>query len=282
MKLFIFGLGNVAQEIVRQWQVLGFQVTGTHREIKDNEPLPHFAFNETTLLNHEGLEALENSDAVLICIPPSEMMIDPVHRFYSRVLSSSKKLQWLGYLSTTGVYGDHHCNWVTEETPPTPQTDRGVARVLAENQWLSMPSIPTHIFRLSGIYGFGKSAIARAENNAPIIHKPVHLFNRIHVADIAQALIASIFNPTPQQIYNLSDDLPAPGDEVLTFAYELLGKTPPEPVAYKDVDLSEMAREFYSECKRVNADKIKQVLGIQWRYPDYKAGLNAEVSQNKA
>jgi len=266
----------VASELARRCQILGLDVIGTHQEIKQDEPIPHFVFSEKTLLNADGLAALENADAILISIPPSGIMIDPAYRFYSRVIAASKNLKWLGYLSTSGVYGDHHCNWVTEETPVNPQTDKARARVLAEQQWLSLMAVPTHIFRLSGIYGPGKSALTRAQNNAPVIIKPVHVFNRIHVADIAMALITSIFNPTPGQIYNISDDKPAAGDEVLNFAYELLGKAPPAPVAYRDVDLSEMAREFYSECKRVNADKIKKVLGIEWQYPDYKAGLIAE------
>lgn len=280
MRLFIFGLGYVATELVRQWQKLGFEVTGTHRELKPDEPIPHFAFSDQVLLDADGLAALENAEAVLITIPPSGMMVDPVYRFYARVLSESRHLKWLGYLSTTGVYGDHHGNWVSEETPVNPQTPRSQARVLAEQQWGKMRGMPVHIFRLSGIYGPGKSALQRAEKDAPIIHKPAHVFNRIHVADIVMALITSMFNPTPHQIYNLSDDLPAAGDEVLRFAYELIGKTPPEAVLYRDVDFSEMAKEFYSECKRVNADKIKSALGLSWQYPDYKTGLQAEHDQS--
>lgn len=281
-RLFVFGLGYVATEIVRQWQILGFDVVGTHRALKNTATVKHFAFADDTLLDSDGLQALENADAVLICIPPSGVMVDPVYRYYSRVIASSAKLRWLGYLSTTAVYGDHHCNWVSEETQINPQTDRAKARVMAEQQWLNMFPVPAHIFRLSGIYGPGKSALARAENNAPVIVKPVHVFNRIHVADIAMALITSIINPTPGEIYNLSDDLPAAGDEVLNYAYELLGKNAPETLAYQDVDFSEMAQEFYSECKRVNADKIKKMLGIEWQYPDYKTGLRAEYnSQNK-
>lgn len=277
MNLFIFGLGYVGTHLAQQAIALGWNVVGTNRTEKDDSVCPSFLFSEERLLDTDGLEALEKADAVLSTIPPSGMMIDPAHRFYARVLRASQRLRWLGYLSTTAVYGDHHCNWVSEETPVMPQTDRAKARVVAEHQWLETNQ-SAHIFRLAGIYGPGKSAIDRAMNDAPIIEKLVHVFNRIHVEDIVQALLASIQNPTPQEIYNLSDDLPAAGDEVLRYAYQQLGKVPPEAVAFHDVDLSPMAAEFYAECKRVNADKIKQRLGIEWLYPDYKIGLASKNS----
>lgn len=278
MKLFCFGLGYVASEVIRQWRVLGFEVFGTHRQFQENETIPHAAFSEKILLDADGLAALEDAEAILIAIPPSGMMIDPVHRYYSRVIAASRHLKWLGYLSTTGVYGDHHGNWVSEETPVNPQTTRAQARVMAERQWLNTPNVPTHIFRLSGIYGPGRSALQRARQDAPIIRKAAHVFNRIHVTDIAMALVTSMHNPTPHNIYNLADDQPAPGDEVLRYAYELLGKTPPEPVPFRDVDLSPEAKEFYSESKRVNAEKIKKTLGIAWQYPSYREGLSAEIA----
>ncbi len=275
MKIFIFGLGYVAQHFAVQAKTLGWTISGTHRQTGEYSEPNVFEFSETRLLDSEGLAALEQADAVLISIPPSGEMIDPVHRYYSRILASSHNLKWLGYLSTVGVYGEHHCNWVTEETDVAPQSPRTQARVQAEINWLKMMSVPTHIFRLAGIYGPGKSALDRARAGAPIIHKPVHVFNRIHVEDIVQALIASIQHPTPRQIYNLSDDLPAPGDEVLGFAYEQLELDVPEAVPFSAVDVSPMAAEFYQNCKRVNADKIKKSLNLKWIYPTYREGLAA-------
>jgi nucleoside-diphosphate-sugar epimerase len=269
--LFCFGQGYAAEFIAREFQLHGYEVYGTHRTKRPNS----FTFSANEKLDAVGLEKLSQASAVLISIPPDEQG-DPVYREYAKILAQSKNLKWLGYFSTTAVYGETEGRWVDEETPLNPQHQRALNRVLAERQWLGT-ELPAHIFRLSGIYGPGRSAIDRAQKNAMVITKPSHVFNRIHVADIARAVITSILNPTPQEIYNLSDDLPAGGDKVLQYAYELLGMTPPAPIPYNHVDLSPMAAEFYTESKRVRADKIKQYLEIEWLYPDYKVGLESLV-----
>jgi nucleoside-diphosphate-sugar epimerase len=270
--LFCFGQGYAAEFIVREFQLHGYEVYGTHRTKRPNS----FMFSANENLDAVGIEKLLQSSAVLISIPPDGDG-DPVFRAYAEILAQSENLKWLGYFSTTAVYGETEGKWVDEETPVNPLHARARNRVKAERQWLGT-ELPVHIFRLSGIYGPGRSAIDRAQKNAIVITKPSHVFNRIHVADIAHAIIKSIINPTPHEIYNLSDDLPIGGDKVLSYAYELLGMVPPAPIPYDHVDLSPTAAEFYTESKRVRADKIKQYLEIEWLYPDYKSGLRGLIT----
>jgi hypothetical protein len=262
--LFCFGLGYTAQFIAAKLH--DWEITGTHRD-KD------IIYSSIQKLNDEALQKLLQADAVLVSIPPDENG-DPVFHDYAEILRQSKNLKWLGVFSTTGVYGDAGGAWVDETTPVNPQNAREKNRVLAEQQWLST-NLPVHIFRLSGIYGPARSALDRAKQNAPIIEKSGHIFNRIHVADIAQAVVASIQHPTPHEIYNLSDDLPAGGDEVLRYAYELLGMSPPDVMLFEQAELSSVAKEFYAANKRVNAEKIKQHLEFDWLYPNYPLGLKS-------
>jgi nucleoside-diphosphate-sugar epimerase len=183
--------------------------------------------------------------------------------------------QWVGYLSTTAVYGDHQGGWVDEETPLTPASARGQWRVLAETQWRAT-GLPVHIFRLAGIYGPGRGPFEKVrDGTARRILKPGQVFSRIHVDDIAATLAASIARPNPGAAYNLCDDDPAPPEDVLSEAARLLGLPEPPAVAYEDADLSPMARSFYGESKRVRNDRIKTELGVALLHPDYRAGLRA-------
>lgn len=183
--------------------------------------------------------------------------------------------EWLGYLSTTGVYGDHDGGWVDEETALTPSTERGRQRVLAEAQWQAT-GLPLHIFRLAGIYGPGRGPFEKVrDGTARRILKPGQVFSRIHVDDIALVLEASIRHPNPGAIYNVCDDDPAPPEDVLSHAAALLGLPEPPAIAYDEAEMTPMARSFYAESKRVRNDRIKAELGVKLRYPDYRAGLAA-------
>ena len=183
---------------------------------------------------------------------------------------------WLGYLSTTGVYGDHGGDWVDEDTPLTPSTTRGQARVEAEARWQAIPDLPLHIFRLAGIYGPGRGPFAKVRaGTARRIIKDGQVFSRIHVADIAQALDLSLHSPDPGAIYNLCDDDPAPPQDVIAHAAELLGLPVPPAIAFEDADMTPMARSFYAESKKVRNDRIKQALGWKPIFPTYRAGLAA-------
>lgn len=188
--------------------------------------------------------------------------------------------EWLGYLSTTGVYGDHDGGWVDEATPLTPGTERGRQRVLAEAQWQAT-GLPLHIFRLAGIYGPGRGPFEKVrDGTARRILKPGQVFSRVHVDDIALVLEASIRHPNPGAVYNVCDDDPAPPEDVLSHAAALLGLPEPPAIAYDEAEMTPMARSFYAESKRVRNDRIKEELGVKLRYPDYRAGLAALLAGN--
>jgi nucleoside-diphosphate-sugar epimerase len=185
------------------------------------------------------------------------------------------KAGWVGYLSTTGVYGDHQGGWVDENTPLTATSDRGRQRALAEGQWLAT-GLPVHIFRLAGIYGPGRGPFEKVrDGTARRIIKPGQVFSRAHVDDIAQVLEASIRHPNPGAAYNVCDDNPCPPEEVLSHAARLLNLPDPPEVPFDEAEMTPMQRAFYGESKRVRNDRIKDELGVKLLYPDYPAGLAA-------
>ena len=186
---------------------------------------------------------------------------------------------WVGYLSTTGVYGDHQGAWVDEETPLTPSTDRGRQRVLAEAQWQAT-GLPLHIFRLAGIYGPGRGPFEKVrDGTARRIIKPGQMFSRIHVDDIGTVLAASIARPNPGRVYNVCDDDPAAPEDVLGHAAALLGLPLPPEVPFDQAEMTPMARSFYAESKRVRNGRIKQELGVSLAYPTYREGLAGLLGQ---
>lgn len=197
---------------------------------------------------------------------------DPVLDAYADTLRHAPA-QWVGYLSTTGVYGDRDGDWVDEEAALLPATKRGRARVKAEAAWSDL-GLPLHIFRLAGIYGPGRGPFAKVrEGTARRIIKQGQVFSRIHVEDIAQVVAASIARPDPGAIYNVCDDDPAPPQEVIAYAAELLGVQVPEAVRIEDAEMTPMARSFYAESKKVRNDRIKADLGVTLKYPNYRVGL---------
>ena len=202
---------------------------------------------------------------------------DPVlNAFRDQIAARAGQFEWVGYLSTTGVYGDHGGGWVDETTPLAPTTRRGQWRKEAEADWAAIPGLPLHIFRLAGIYGPGRGPFEKVRNGtARRIIKPGQVFSRIHAEDIAQVLAASIARPNPGAVYNLCDDDPAPPQEVIAHAAELLGLPVPPAIPYDQAEMTPMARSFYAESKRVRNDRIKTELGVELRYPDYRAGLAA-------
>ena len=195
-------------------------------------------------------------------------------------------MKWLGYLSTTGVYGNHDGGWVDEDTPLTPSTRRGKLRVATEAAWQALAAeagLPLHIFRLAGIYGPGRGPFAKVrDGTARRIIKAGQVFSRIHVDDIAQVLAASINRPNPGAIYNLCDDDPAPPQDVIARAAELLGLPVPPAVDFDTAEMTPMARSFYAESKRVRNDRIKDALEVTLIYPDYRAGLQALLTSEAA
>ena len=218
---------------------------------------------------------------VLTSVSPSDDG-DPVVNAYASVLCDADHLEWVGYLSTTGVYGDHQGGWVDEQTDLTPSTKRGQHRVTAEAAWRDL-DLPLHIFRLAGIYGPGRGPFAKVlRGTARRIVKQNQLFSRIHGADIAQVVVASIAQPNPVAVYNVCDDMAAPPEDVIAYAAELLGKPIPPDEEFSTADMTPMARSFYSESKKVRNDKIKAELGVQLLYPNYKVGLQALLEEERA
>ena len=188
---------------------------------------------------------------------------------------ANSKTGWVGYFSTTGVYGNHDGGWVDEDTPLTPSSDRGIQRVRAEAQWRAT-GLPVHIFRLAGIYGPGRGPFEKVrDGTARRIIKPGQVFSRTHVADIAQVVAASIRQPAPGTAYNVCDDDPAPPEDVLAYAAHLLGLPQPPAVPFDAAEMSPMARSFYGDSKRVSNRWIKAKLGVKLLYPTYREGLAA-------
>ena len=226
--------------------------------------------------------ALDAATHLLISAAPTEAG-DPVLAILRDTIAQRKdQFEWVGYLSTTGVYGDHQGGWVDESTPLTPSTKRGQLRVDAEAAWQDM-DLPLHIFRLAGIYGPGRGPFAKVRNGtARRIVKQGQVFSRIHVDDIAQVLAASIAQPNPGAVYNLCDDDPAPPEDVIAHAAHLLGLPVPPAEDFETADMTPMARSFYAESKRVRNDRIKTELGVKLIYPDYRAGLSALLATETA
>lgn len=229
----------------------------------------------------EALRAALTQATHVLVSPAPDAEGDPSLRVLRDAITDrASELYWVGYLSTTGVYGDHHGAWVDETTPLTPSTSRGAARVAAEAEWGAIPHLPLHVFRLAGIYGPGRGPFEKVrKGTARRIVKRGQVFSRIHVEDIAQVLHASIRHPNPGAVYNLCDDDPAPPQDVIAHAAELLGVEVPPEIPFEQAELSQMARSFYSESKRVSNARIKEELGIELKYPDYRAGLAALLEQ---
>lgn len=261
----------------------GWEVIGTTRDPAKLEAMR--ATGVTPILWQEDSvsEALDRATHLLMSAAP-DAEGDPALRLVGPAIAArAPRIEWAGYLSTTGVYGDHQGGWVTEDTPLDPATRRGQLRVEAEAAWAAVPGLPLHIFRLAGIYGPGRGPFAKLrKGTARRIIKPNQVFSRIHVEDIAQVLRASIAQPNPGAAYNLCDDAPAPPQDVIACAAEMLGMPIPPEVPFEEAELSPMARSFYGESKRVCNARIKEELGVTLRYPDYQSALAAILAAEQA
>ncbi|PIE07902.1 MAG: NAD(P)-dependent oxidoreductase [Rhodobacterales bacterium] len=288
--LLSFGHGYSATALGRLLRARGWRVIGTVRSADRAEALRAEGVEPIVWPGDSIGLALRQATHLLTSITPDEDGDPVLAEFTGEIIARAERLEWVGYLSTTGVYGDHGGGWVDETTPPTPATKRGHLRVKAETQWLSLArhaALPLHIFRLAGIYGPGRGPFAKIRNGtARRIIKPGQVFSRIHVDDIAQTLAASIDRPNPGAIYNVCDDEPAPPQDVLAHAAELLGLPLPPEEDFATAEMHPMARSFYAESKRVRNDRIRQELGVKLLYPSYREGLaavlEAETQDKKA
>jgi nucleoside-diphosphate-sugar epimerase len=285
--LFCFGLGYSARWLARELKNEGWRVSGTHRfgeETREEDP-------DENRLVFDRDHPLEDFDTlfadvthVLVSVPPDGAG-DPVLDVHGPDLARhADHIQWLGYLSTVGVYGNTGGKPVNETSRLLPTQERSRFRGLAETRWqnLSVRSrLALQVFRLAGIYGPGRSPFDKVRvGHAQRIHSPGHLFSRIHVADIANVLKASMAKPNPGGIYNVCDDDPAQPSDVIKYACELLGKPVPKEIPYEEAvqTMSPMAQTFWADNRLIMNDKIKDELGVKLLYPDYKSGLEAVLA----
>jgi len=272
--LFSFGHGYCARALSDLLIPQGWQVIGTSRSAEKAEMIR--ASGAGAELFPGPVPSLESATHLLISAGPNRDGDPVLSALSDRLHRLAPRLTWVGYLSTTGVYGDHQGGWVDENTPLTPSTQRGQWRAQAEADWQAIPDLPLHIFRLAGIYGPGRGPFAKLRaGKARRIIKPGQVFSRIHVEDIAQVLAASINRPNPGAIYNLCDDDPAPPQDVLAHGADLLGIERPAEIPFEQAEMTPMARSFYAESKRVRNERIKTELGITLKYPSYRDGLKA-------
>ncbi len=277
--LLSFGHGYSAQALGQLLTPDRWRIIGTTRTADKASRLKAQGVEPVVWPGSDLSGALDAATHILVSAAPTETGDPVLEALGDRIAARAPNLTWVGYLSTTGVYGDHRGGWVDETTPLTPSTRRGRLRVAAETAWRQLADragLPLHIFRLAGIYGPGRGPFAKVrDGTARRIIKPGQVFSRIHVDDIAQVLAASIARPDPGAIYNVCDDDPAPPQDVIAYAAELLNLPLPPEIAFDEADLSPMARSFYAESKRVRNDRIKEDLGVRLLNPDYRTGLAA-------
>ncbi|MDG1438625.1 MAG: SDR family oxidoreductase [Emcibacteraceae bacterium] len=271
MKLFCFGLGYTARQLTSSLSSQKCQFSGTHRMEGD------FVFNgEKPLTNISA--ALTDVTHLLISIAPNKNYGDPVLFHHKQDILNMPSLKWVGYLSATSVYGDHHGDWVDETSATNPSDDRGRLRLTAEQNWKSL-DLPLHIFRLGGIYGPDRNQVAAVKSmTAKKIIKKDHSFSRIHVADIAAALKATIKNPS-RGIYNVVDNEPSSAAKVLDFICDELNQDHIPGIAISDADISLMLKSFYKDNKKVSNTHLKETFAWKPKYPTYREGYKAILNE---
>lgn len=256
-RIFVFGMGYSARAFARAMAGKAGSFAGTTRA---------------------DFDSADFADAthVIISVPPGDA--DPVLARYRKALLAAPALQWIGYLSSVAIYGNYGGAWVSEASTPHPKQERSVQRMKAEREWSKLAqerNTPLANFRIAGIYGPGRNAFVNlAEGKAHRVAKPGQVFNRIHVDDIAMAMVAAL-DKRANGIFNLADDEPAPPQDVVAYAATLMGVPPPAEVPFAEADLSPMARSFYGDNKRVANARLKRDLGVALRYPTYREGLTA-------
>lgn len=277
--LLSFGHGYSAQGLSPVLNAKGWKTIGTSRSTDGFDGIVASGAEPVLWPETDMGEILDQATHLLVSIAPSEAGDPVLNQLADEISARRDQFQWVGYLSTTGVYGDHQGGWVDETTSLTPTTKRGQLRVAAEQAWQDM-GLPLHIFRLAGIYGPERGPFLKLRNGtARRIIKKNQIFSRIHVDDIAQTLNVSLENPNPGSIYNVCDNLAAPPEEVIGYAAELLNMPIPKGEDFELADMTPMARSFYSESKKVSNAKIRQELGVVLKYPDYRSGLEALLRQ---
>jgi len=267
--LFCLGFSYTAQYVAARLDRKHWKISGTSRSAQG---IGQMQGQGVTGHIFETLAAIPSDVTHVLCSIPPDAQGCPA------AIGFGGAYKWIGYLSTTGVYGNHDGGWVDENTPLTPNSERAQRRVVAEAQWAKFTA---HIFRLPGIYGPGRSQLDSVKDGtARRIIKPNQIFSRIHVDDIAGVLAASMHKPNLGRIYNVADDEPCPPQDVVAYAAQLLGVAPPPEMNFEDARLSPMARSFYDDSKRVSNARMKLELGVKLKYPSYREGLRAIYKSN--
>lgn len=277
----MIGAGYVARATAPRFAARGVRCVGTTRS--DPGKLADAGVEPVVWSARDGItaalrDALASATHLLISAAPDgegDPVLSALGPDPARLLP---RLQWSGYLSTTGVYGDHDGAWVDEKSPARPSQARSVQRLAAEEAWRNALA-DIRIFRLAGIYGPGRSVLDQLrDGRARRIVKPGHVFSRIHVDDIASALECAVETPHAHGVFNLADDLPSPNSDMVAYAAELLGIDPPPAEPIETAQMSDMLRGFYAESRRVRNPRAKRELGWSPRFPTYKEGLAALLS----
>jgi nucleoside-diphosphate-sugar epimerase len=275
--ILFFGFGFSAATMAKRLDPKLWQVSGTSRSRAGADAISAQGYHG--LVFDEMKDMPPDATHVVTSVPPDAMGDPVLQRFSAQLAARASSIEWLAYLSTTGVYGDHGGGWVDEDTALTPNTERGAKRLAAEQAWLALHHehrLPVHIFRLAGIYGPGRNALASVKDGtARRVIRQGQVFSRIHVEDIAGILLASLAKPHPGRAYDVADDLPCPPQDVIAYAATLIGVTPPPEIPFEDAELSPMARSFFMDSKRVSNARVKTELGYVFQYPDYRAGLKS-------
>lgn len=281
-RLLSFGHGFSARALARLLVPEGWHIIGTTRSADKMDAIAATGVEPLLWPGSDARALIAEFPNILISAGPGPEGDPVLAALRDAISAAAPDMRWLGYLSTTGVYGDHQGGWVDEQTALTPATKRGKARVVAEAAWQSIPDLPLHIFRLAGIYGPGRGPFAKVRaGTARRIIKEGQVFSRIHVDDIASGVALSLEAPQPGAIYNMCDDDPAPPEDVIGHAAELLGLPLPPATLFEEADMTPMARSFYAESKRVRNDHLKQALGWAPQYPDYRSGLAAMLAESR-
>ena len=285
VKLFCFGFGQVGKyfvkSLINKKVELELVTTNTKKTIIQEFQSLKFKsfFFSGTEYDSDLIRELNSSNKVLISISPKNQEDLVLKIFKKNFLENS--FDWVTYLSATSVYGNKGGNWVDENSKTEPTSSRGIARLNAENNWLKYYKkfqLPVQILRLSGIYSLENNIIKRLKKGMlQVVEKEGHFFSRIHVEDIAEILTMSLTKFKPGEIFNISDDYPAPNDEIAQYASDLTSIALPKKIYPNDLE-SEMLKDFYKDSKKVSNKKMKLFFNYSLKYPTFKEGL--EMIQN--
>ncbi len=286
-KILLLGFGYVARRFARGLGAGGWRVAGTARSTAKAAALAAEGL-EPILWDESGLaaDAFDGTSAILVSTPPDEDGCPACAAAEFPLIQDARNFSWIGYLSSNGVYGDHGGAIVDENSPLLASSPRALNRLCAEDQWRNLARarrLPLVIFRLPGIYGPGRSALDTVrEGRAQRIFKEGQMFSRAHVDDIAAALQKSLQHPDAGSLFNIADDEPAPPQDVIAYACELLNVAPPPLIRFEEAQLSDMARSFYADNKRVSNALMKERLSVALKFPTFREGLRAILAEERS